>query len=207
MLYENIKNIIDSRKQSVIATKQLSDDDAIDLIKYMLDQDAIIDRLVLTEGSLTKRGVDFIVKQYSHKLRELDISDNGLIDNDIEALMTLPSNSPLKVVSINNNFLSKEIISRIEKCSFEYLDTENQERLGFSETPIPSTHFTPQLSTLVRNNSVDLEVNVGKRKADELLLDSKYSDFLKEADPQQLEIFFQVLSENSSLKKKKQLRQ
>jgi Ran GTPase-activating protein (RanGAP) involved in mRNA processing and transport len=126
MLYENIKNIVDVREQSFIATKHFNDKDVIDLIEYMLLKDAIIDRLILTEGSLTKEGVEFIVTKYSHKLQELDISDNGLTDVDIESLLHLPSKSSLRTLSINNNFLSKDSIAALEQCGFEYLDTSDQ---------------------------------------------------------------------------------
>lgn len=126
MLYENIKNIVDIREQSFIATKHFNDNDVIDLIEYMLSKDSIIDRLILTEGSLTKEGIQFIVTKYSHKLQELDISDNGLTDSDIEPLLHLSSKSSLRTLSINNNFLTKDSITALEKCGFEYLDTSDQ---------------------------------------------------------------------------------
>lgn len=204
MLYENIKAIIDSREQSVIATKHFSDEDVIELIEYMLAENSIIDRLVLVEGSLTSKGINYIVDKYSHKLRELDISDNELTDNDVQALLRLPAGSILKVIAVNNNFLSKDIISELEKCGFEYLEAENQEQLESSEKTIQTSYFTPQLSVAMLKNNSEQEVNDGKRKANELLLDSKYSFFLQEADPQELEVFFQVLYDNSSLKRKKQ---
>lgn len=204
MLYENIKAIIDSREQSVIATKHFSDDDVIELIEYMLAENSIIDRLVLVEGSLTSKGINYIVDKYSHKLRELDISDNELTDNDVQALLRLPAGSIIKVIAVNNNFLSKDIISELEKCGFEYLEAENQEQVESSEKTIQTSYFTPQLSVAMLKNNSEQEVNDGKRKANELLLDSKYSFFLQEADPQELEVFFQVLYDNSSLKRKKQ---
>ena len=204
MLYENIKAIIDSREQSVIATKHFSDDDVIDLIDYMLEKNSIIDRLVLVEGSLTSKGINYIVNRYSHKLRELDVSDNELTDNDVQALLHLPTNSIIKVISINDNFLSKDIISGLEKCGFEHLEAENQEQLESPEKTIQTSHFTPQLSMAMLKNNTEQEINDGKRKANELLLDSKYAVFLQEADPQELEKFFQTLYDNSSLKRKKQ---
>lgn len=171
MLYENIKNIVDVREQSFIATKHFNDKDVIDLIEYMLLKDAIIDRLTLTEGSLTKEGIEFIVTNYSHKLQELDISDNGLTDVDVESLLHLPSKSSLRTLSINNNFLSKDIISELEKCGFEHLEAENQEQLESSEKTIHTSHFTPQIGVAVLKNNSEQEVNDNKRKA----LDSKYS--------------------------------
>ena len=204
MLYENIKAIIDSREQSVIATKHFSDDDVIDLIDYMLEKNSIIDRLVLVEGSLTSKGINYIVNRYSHKLRELDVSDNELTDNDVQALLHLPTNSIIKVISINDNFLSKDIISGLEKCGFEHLEAENQEQLESPEKTIQTSHFTPQLSMAMLKNNTEQEINDGKRKANELLLDSKYAVFLQEADPQELEKFFQTLYDNSSLNRTKQ---
>ena len=204
MVYKNIKDIIDARQQSVIATKQFNDEDVIDLITYMEDQNAIVDRLVLTESSLTKKSIDFIVKHYSHKLKELDISDNGLIDDDIEPLTKLPDNSTLRILSLNNNCLSKEGIAALEACNFEYLDIAAQEPIVSSATPI--TMFTPQHSCVVPSDSRGQSFegkSIGKRKAEKLLLDSEFSNFLKTADRTEIEVFFEILQEQSSLRGEK----
>ena len=127
MLGLNTKKTIDENKENFIATKHFDDKALKELVDYMLIVDSVVTRLILTDGSLSKDGIDYLIEKYGHKLEELDISENGLKDCDIESLIRLTTDSKLKVLCINNNFLSAAIVNTLKERGFEYLEADDQE--------------------------------------------------------------------------------
>lgn len=187
MIGTNTKAIIDGREQSVIATKRFTDEDTKELVEYLLEKDSIVSRLVLTEGTLTKEGIQFIVDKYGHKLEELDLSDNELTDEDVEPLLQLKANNVFKALSLNNNLLSETVIQSLKNQGF-FVEADHQ------ETVLALTHaFAPQHQF---KESIDHpELSLGKRKVAELLKDPKYEEFLKTANVEDLKVFFEDLKE------------
>eukprot|EP00298_Acanthocystis_sp_HF-20_P024615 c35265_g1_i1.p1 GENE.c35265_g1_i1~~c35265_g1_i1.p1 ORF type:complete len:139 (-),score=13.57 c35265_g1_i1:74-490(-) len=104
MIDENfLKTMI--KERNTIAMKQVTDNELKQVVDYILKYSPNIVSLSFTEGSITKEGIGYIAEKIGHKLHFLDLSNNNLVDTDIEPLKQTTS---LKELLLDDNFLSKK---------------------------------------------------------------------------------------------------
>jgi Leucine-rich repeat (LRR) protein len=100
--------------------------------------------LNFTKGGIAKDGIDYLVKKFNennYQLLYLDLSDNFLMDQDVENLPNLKS---LKELYAMNNYFTEASMNRF--THLDYLEyKENEERFDFEKriwyTPIMADQF------------------------------------------------------------------
>jgi hypothetical protein len=130
---ETLKEIIDQKEIEILSTKYLNDQQLIELVGFMIQKQSIINSLSLKEGSLTKTGISYLSKNYN-RLFSLDLSENNLLDDEIE---DIPYLTNLKQLCIRNNGLTQKGVELLQKMNLEYLNVEGNDTIG--EKPIRKT--------------------------------------------------------------------
>jgi hypothetical protein len=135
MISKHLQNIINEKKVEMISTKYITDQDLIDLVDYLVKQKSIINSLSITESSISKKGIDYLVQTFQknkYNLLYSDLSSNNLTDYDIENLKDLTS---IRKLSLANNYLTEQSMPMLESMKIDYIDILNEEDLAKDYLP------------------------------------------------------------------------
>jgi|GEM_PF-4983190 len=135
MISKHLQNIINEKKVEMISTKYITDQDLIDLVDYLVKQKSIINSLSITESSISKKGIDYLVQTFQknkYNLLYSDLSSNNLTDYDIENLKDLTS---IRKLSLANNYLTEQSMPMLESMKIDYIDILYEEDLAKDYLP------------------------------------------------------------------------
>ena len=147
MIYDNLKFAIRAKKEDYMLFNGVDNHFLKELVDFMLKEDSVIVSLAFIESSISKIGIDYLLQNYGHKLKKLNLACLSLSDKDI-SIELLKKATALQRIELGGNDFTPSFVESLNELGFQYLGTEDQNYRATKILPNPtSLTFSQTVST------------------------------------------------------------